>query len=256
MAATLEEIRQFVETQLNVKDYEKIDKAINGFQVEKRGKIQKLCLAVDFCLETLDQAILQKADAILVHHGIFWGKPFPITGRYYHLIEKLIKHNIALLALHLPLDMHKKFGNNIGLIEELGFSHSHCFGDYHGLKLLFMGKAQENSGKTLGELLKNYRKRFGDPLFVVGKEDRVVNKLAVCSGGGLFGLEDAKKEGADAFLVGDANHTMYHLAKELDIAVISGGHYATETIGVKRLGEHMAELFSLDTVFLDVPTGL
>lgn len=255
MAATIQEISQFLENELNVKDYEQIDKAINGFQVEKRGKIQKICLAVDFCLETLQQAISQKADAILVHHGIYWGKPLPIAGRHYDLIEKLIKHNIALLALHLPLDMHKRWGNNIGLIEELGFYYSHCFGNYHGLKLLFMAEMEKGS-KTVGELLKDYRQKFGNPLFVVGEEDRAINKLAVCSGGGLFGLEDAKKEGADAFLVGDANHTMYHLAKELDIVVISGGHYATETIGVKRLGAHMAELFSLETIFLDVPTGL
>ena len=254
-------ISRFVTEELDTKMYEKADKAINGIQVENEGEWKKLAICVDFCMETLNEAIRTDCQAMLVHHGIFWGNQLPISGRHYQLISKLIKHNIALLALHLPLDMDLTYGNNIGLIEVLGLEFVKKFSDYKGLEFLFLAKSSKDksdsqSSITLAGLVEDYEKKLGKPLSVVGDGRKKIKTLAVCSGGGLFGLESAKKEGADALLTGDANHTYYHLAKELDIAIISGGHYLTETIGVKRFGAKLSDRYDLETVFIDIPTDL
>lgn len=253
------------------------DLAINGVQVENSGVVTEIITAVDFSEELLDHLIKKYAlddtvssnkprpqIAILVHHGIYWGKVFPVTGRYYRLYKKLIQYNIALLAYHLPLDVHPQIGNNILLLKALGCRFKKSFGDYKGLKILSMGT---HPPITLNALVKKFIQKIGTPLAVVdvsvqgnakskSKFGAKIKTVGVCTGGGLFGIEDAKAEGCEVFITGDAGHTSYHQAKELGIHLICGGHYNTEVLGIKTLGEKVGKKFNLPTTFIDLPTRL
>ncbi|XP_060085884.1 GTP cyclohydrolase 1 type 2 homolog [Ylistrum balloti] len=136
----------------------------------------------------------------------------------------------------------------------LGFNHDETFGDYKGTPIIFSGTTQESI--SLKELVDQLTKKIGEPLHVTSISQRRIKKIGVCTGGGLFGIEEAKKRNCDAYITGDASHTTYHLAMELDIHLISGGHYNTEVLGIKALGEKISKELSIPTTFIDLPTGL
>lgn len=230
------------------------DIAINGVQVENHGEVNKIITAVDFSKQLLHEIKGLGGDLILVHHGIFWGKPIPIVGRHYALIKELIIDNIALMAYHLPLDVHPNFGNNILLLKTLGFKFEKKFGDYRGTNIIFSGTREKKI--SINDLVDRVKGKIGEPLKVIYSSKKLVHRIGVCTGGGLFGIEKASEYGCDAYITGDASHTSYHLAKELDINLICGGHYNTEVLGIKTLGEKISKKFSLPNVFVDLPTGL
>ncbi len=254
---TLKEIRSFLERNflMNCPDL-----AINGVQVEKKGEVKNIITAVDFSCELIYK-ILKKAelekkllpDLILVHHGIFWGKQFALTGRYFDLIEPLIKNNIGLIGLHIPLDIHPKMGNNVLLLEKLNLNYLENFGNYEGLKILVKG--EYSRPVLLDEFSDLIREKVGTLISVV-KSGETVRVVGLCTGGGHFGIEEASRNGCDTFITGDAKHTSYHLAKELGINLIQAGHYNTEVLGIKKLGETLAEEFNLKHEFIDLPTRL
>ena len=252
MIASLKTVMAFLKQDLLLDPIS--DVAINGLQVENSGKIKKIATAVDTSLMLLDKVIKDNCDAILVHHGIFWKKSFPITGRYYQILKKLIENDIALIAFHLPLDIHPVYGNNRMLVKRLDLKFLKTFGDYKGTEILVA--ALNERKENFRSFSNRFSKVIGKPICVVEGGRHQVEKIGICSGGGVFGIERAKEIGCDTYLTGDADHNAFHLCKEIGIHLISGGHYNTEIWGVKELGKILKKKFSIQVDFYDFPTGI
>ena len=226
--------------------------ALNGLQVSNSGDVSRLAAAVDVCEATVRHATEQHADCLLVHHGMFWGGLRPFVGPAYRRLAGLIKGNIALYAAHLPLDRHPIVGNNTVLARLLGITVRGEFGSYHGAPIGVWG---EYAGKR-EELSWALTKALGTAprLFPFGPER--VQRVGIVTGAGGALIPQAAAAGLDSYITGEGQHWTFFDAEELGVNVFYAGHYATETVGVKALAEHVAKTFDLPWVFLDHPTGL
>jgi dinuclear metal center YbgI/SA1388 family protein len=232
-----------------IKDYER---AANGLQVENRGTVTRIAATVDASLATIKLAIRAQADLLIVHHGLFWGASHPWTGKRYKLLQLLLKHNVAIYSSHLPLDAHPKLGNNAELCAALGLKKLRPFFFDHGQHLGF----QSNQRISRSELGLRLQRATGDkPLIIPGGSD-TCRRVGVVTGGAGGDLKKAADEGVDTFITGEGPHWTYAMAEELGINVLYGGHYATETFGVKALAAHLSQKYKLPWTFLDHPTGL
>lgn len=248
----LKEITDYLDNYLRIGEIEDVSQ--NGLQVSCQVEINKAVFAVDASLEVFEKANEADADIIIVHHGLFWGNPFLITDINYDRIAYLIKNDMALYAAHLPLDMHPEVGNNAQLAEALGLVNLEEFGDYHGETIGIKGDLKNalEYNEFLEELRSKFNKDFLD--FHFGRE--TIKSIGIISGGGSSMLKDARDAGVDLFFSGETGHSSYHTMKEYKLNAVFGGHYFTETFGVKALGQLLTEKFKLDTEFLDSPTGL
>jgi dinuclear metal center YbgI/SA1388 family protein len=244
------ELVDFLDEYLNTKTIS--DSSRNGLQVDHSGETRRIALAVDACSEAVEKAAEAGADFLLVHHGLFWDQPLTITGPMYGRIKRLIQHDMALYASHLPLDLHSEVGNNVQLAEILGFAVTSDFGEYHGVDI---GKAVElDKPITLADFKKRLEQAgFSPQIWPFGPEK--IRKIGLVSGFGLSALAEAARKGFDAFVTGEPSHSHYWSAKESRVHVIFAGHYATETLGVKALGEVIQKRFGIETDFIDLPTG-
>jgi dinuclear metal center YbgI/SA1388 family protein len=226
--------------------------AVNGLQVENNGRVSRIAAAVDASSATVNLAIKEGADLLLVHHGLFWGPSHPWTGKRYELIKRLVGNNLAVYSSHLPLDAHPTLGNNVRLARSLGLNQ---------LKPFFLEKGQHLGLQTTKSITRDeLARRFTnvlhkDPLIIPGGP-AMCKRIGIVTGGAGDELKKAHAEGVDTFITGEGRHWTYALAEELGLNVLYGGHYATETFGVKALAEHLARKFGLPWVFLDYPTGL
>ena len=230
------------------------DDSLNGLQVENSGTVQKVALAVDVSEPAIQKAAEIHADMLLVHHGLFWGKSEAITGGLYKRIHGLIQNNIALYASHLPLDMHPDFGNNAQMVSLMDWKVSSDFGLYHGYVL---GKEiRFEQGIPVQKIVDDLSDKLNCETSVWAFGNDNVRTAAYVSGGAISMLPEAIEKGLDLYITGEPRHGSYWLAKEAGINVIFAGHYATETLGVKALGEHLKKQFGLDVEMIDFPTGL
>lgn len=230
------------------------DSAMNGVQVGNLKKeIKTVAFAVDACMETFQRAAEGGADLLMVHHGLYWGKPRAIINSFYDRIKFLMDNDLALYGSHLPLDMNPEVGNNIGMAKILGLKETEPFGDYKGSLIGFKGTLETPA--TIEEI-KN--RIFGENpsvhLIPAGPEE--ITSVGIVSGGAPFLAMDAIRQDLDLFITGDRSHEIYHTCLEEGINIIFGGHYATETFGVEQLSRKVAEETSLKTFFIDVPTGV
>ena len=237
---------------LRTKDVQDYDRAVNGLQVENRGAISRIAAAVDASLATVKLAVAAKANLMIVHHGLFWGATHPWTGKHYELIRTLVENNIAVYSSHLPLDAHPKLGNNALLCSELGLKKGAPFffthGQYIGLK--------SQTKVSRADLAARLQRATGTRALVIPAGPAMCRRIGVVTGGAGEELIKAKEEGVDTFVTGEGPHWTYALAEELGINVLYGGHYATETFGVKALAAHLSQKFGAPWVFVDHPTGL
>jgi dinuclear metal center YbgI/SA1388 family protein len=231
------------------KDY---DGAANGLQVENRGTVCRLAAAVDASLATVQLAIAAEANLLLVHHGLFWGKSHPWIGKRYDLLRMLLDNDVAVYSSHLPLDAHPSLGNNIQLCAALGLKNPSPFFFSHG-QLIGL---QAPTRIPRGELASRLHRATGSKPLVIPGGPITCRRIGVVTGGAGSDLKIAASEGADTFITGEGPHWTYALAEELGVNVFYGGHYATETFGVKALANHLARKFKLPWTFLDHPTGL
>jgi len=246
------ELSDFLDTLLEIKNIE--DTSLNGLQVENRGEVNKIALAVDASMDAVKKAKSVGSDFLFVHHGLFWGKPVPLTGSMYQKIQLLVDSNIALYAAHLPLDVHPELGNNAQIEKVLGWPIARDFGEYHGLVI---GKEVGfEEPVSLSNLVNQVQNGLGCRPLVWDFGPEKVRRLGYVSGDGLSMLQQAIANGMDGFVTGEPGHSHYWEAKEAGINVIFAGHYATETLGIKAVGEVLQEKFGLETVFIDLPTGL
>ncbi len=232
-----------------VKDYER---AANGLQVENRGTITRIAAAVDASLATARLAAAAKADLLLVHHGLFWAPAHPWTGSRYELLRCLLDHNLAVYSSHLPLDAHPRLGNNARLCAALGLKRLRPFFFTHGLFIGF----QTRANIARADLAMRLQRATGSRPQVIPAGPAVCRRIGVVSGGAGEDLKLAAAEGVDTFVTGEGPHWTYALAEELRVNVLYGGHYATETFGVKALATHLSKQFKVPWIFLDHPTGL
>ena len=248
------ELDKYFRSFLNIEMFQS-DVSKNGIQVENSGlEIKKVAFAVDACEETISRAAEWGAQMLFVHHGLFWGHEQTITGIHYRRIASLIKNDIALYACHIPLDANKLCGNNYGLAARLKLSDLEPFGEWRGMMAGVIGNAEKPL--SLEQLI---FKAFPDgekPNTVLSFGKEKVARIAIVSGCGADNLDEAVKAGADVLLTGEISHEDYHAALENHFNLIAAGHYQTETVGVKLVAEKLAKEYDIETVFIDVPTGL
>ncbi len=252
---TLNEVTGWLTKYLHHDEWSGKDLSLNGLQVScQKSQIRRVAFAVDACQQTFQKAAVDGADLLVVHHGLFWGKPLSVTDGHYWRLKTLFEADLALFASHLPLDAHPVCGNNAMIAQVLGLEDLSPFGTYHGVKIGFSGclRAPLTLDRVCEILLGGREQAL--QILPFGKPE--VRTIGIVSGGAPSEVREAIAEGLDLYLTGDADHTIYHEALEAGINVISGGHYATETWGVRRLAEVMAVETGLSTVFLDSPTGL
>lgn len=247
----LEQLDIYLRNLLNIDSISDI--SINGVQIgDLKQDIKKIALAVDTNIKTVQKACSEGADLLLVHHGIYWGKPFAIKGGDYNKISSLIKNDVALYAAHLPLDLHFPLGNNYQMVQKLGLSEVKPFGNYGGINLGFKGlfKAGLDQLKDACSSLSNTTR------FIIGDENKY-SRVAVVSGkAGFSVLEEAMKDkDVDLFITGELEHSLYNSILDQNMNVISLGHYESEKFGVQALGKHIFEELCIPSFFIDEPTG-
>jgi len=230
------------------------DDSQNGLQVEGRPEVRRLALAVDACLESFQQAVEAGADMLLVHHGLFWKDYRPLRGAFLRRVRVLLDGGVSLYAAHLPLDAHPQVGNNAVLAQRLGLEVVGPFGEYHGVQVGV--EARLPAPLPPQEFAQRVQEHLGTQVVLLAYGPPQVHRVGIISGGGAEMTAQAAARGLDLFLTGERSHTFYHEAREQNLHVLYAGHYVTETVGVRALGEHLAERFGLETTFLDVPTGL
>jgi dinuclear metal center YbgI/SA1388 family protein len=228
----------------------------NGLQVPGPAEVRTLATGVSASAELFELAARERADLLVVHHGLFWGQSTgAIDAQLKRRLQLLFEADIALAAYHLPLDAHPRLGNNALLARALGAERGEeqPFALHHGEPI---GRLARFPGEGLSaqEMIERVRVATGgrEPLVFDAGPPRV-RSLAIVSGAGTDYLPDAAAAGADALLTGEPAERAMAQARELEVRLIAAGHYATETFGVRALGEHLAERYGLRHVFLEVP---
>ncbi len=252
MPIPLEELTSYLDTYLSISEVPDNPNALNGLQVDAEGPVSRVAVAVDATEATIREAVHREADLLLVHHGLFWGGNRPVTGRRYRRLRRALSGGLAVYSAHIPLDVHAEVGNNVVLARALGLEVTGTFGDYEGLAVGVMGRLElrrEALCARLDELL-GVRVKM-----IAGGPERL-ERVGVITGGGERFIGAAIEAGLDGLVTGEGSHHTYFDAVEGGLNLYYGGHYATETWGVRALGEHLADRFDLDWEFLDFPTGL
>ena len=259
---TLKELDEYFNSFLHKENFSS-DPSRNGIQIENSdvaGKqIKKIAFAVDACCETAENAAKNGADLLFVHHGLFWGGCETITGSHYKRINSFLKNDLALYASHIPLDANSEVGNNYGLAFNIGLKNLQPFGMWRGMTIGVKGELEKPL--TLEEIAKKALRSCAKPRFFPfgsnsNGEQQNVRTLAIVSGGAGEDHVQAALEGLDAYLTGEFSHEEFHSAQEYGINVIAGGHYETEIIGVNLVRQKVEKELGLETIFIDIPTGL
>lgn len=248
-----DELAKYCEKILNVKKIN--DVSFNGLQVEGKENIRKLVSGVSLTTELIEKAIERKADAILVHHGIFWSGVSPaIVRATKKRVELLLDNEINLFAYHLPLDTHPKYGNNAQISKVLGLKIKGEFGFYHGFPIGYWGEIKTKT--KFKDFVGLVEEKINPRLIVFDFGKKMIKSVGIISGGASFGLNEAIERGLDVFLSGEPQEFTEGLSKDSKINVIFAGHYATEVFGVKAFGEHLSKKFRLKYKFLDIKERL
>ncbi len=233
------------------------DASNNGLQVQGNPEVTRVAFAVDACLASFEAAVAGGAQLLIVHHGLFWSQHLQITGPHYARVRTLLAHDLGLYASHLPLDAHAEVGNNIELARLAGLANIEPWGLHKGVPIGFIGDLP--APVALADLYARLRDQIGEGNLVQAGElqsEPIARRVAVCSGFGVTFVDDALASGADTLITGETSHTWYHPVRERGLNVIYGGHYNTETVGLKALMRHIEAKFGLETVFIDLPTEL
>jgi len=251
MAAHLDELLRIRETP----DYLQ---ALNGVQVEHRGPVTRVAAAVDTSVRTIRGAAEAGANLLLVHHGIFWGGLQPLTGPLYTRVRLLLDHDIALYSAHLPLDAHPTFGNSLLLAREVGLEASAGFAHHETIDCGVRGTGDIATADLLSRLHGFAQANGGSAIASTIAPGRRTRHWAICSGSGVTAdtIREAVELGVDTLVSGEGPHWSAVDAEEKGLVIIYAGHYATETLGVRALAEHLSGKFGVPWSFVAAPTGL
>ena len=250
----LESLIQYIGEYLAVAEHPDYPGALNGLQVAGPEEVRRIVTAVDASRASIEEAATREADLLIVHHGLFWGGLRPLTGPLYHRVRALIEHGIGLYSCHLPLDGHAEVGNSALLGRALGLELDGRFAAYQGAEVGWHGHPPEPL--DLEGLVARTEDAVGGSVHVIPGGPARIDRVGVVTGGGASFLGEAARLGFDALVTGEGPHHTHLDAMELGVHVLFAGHYATETFGVRALGEHLTERFDLSSDFIDQPTGL
>lgn len=248
----LNELVAYLDRYLDVGAVPDYPNALNGLQVASEGRVTRVAAAVDATAATIEGAIEAGCDFMLVHHGLFWDGNRPVTDRRYRRLKALFGSDVALYGAHLPLDVHPEVGNNVVLARALGVEPSGTFARYEGIDVGVWG-ILEVKRETLCARLDDL---LGVRIHMIAGGPEKLKRVGVLTGGGGGYVGEALAAGLDALVTGEGSHHTYFDASEGGINLYYGGHYATETWGVRALASHLEDRFGLPWVFVDHPTGL
>ena len=247
-----DELVSYLDEYLQVRAIE--DSSNNGLQVGGADQVTRLAFAVDASLATFKAARSAGAQMLVVHHGLFWSKPIMVTGIHLRRLQTLLDAGLSLYAAHLPLDFHERVGNNATLARWLKLEGVEPFGDYKGHPAGFAGRLSQSC--SVEQFAAQVEQSLGEPVLRIWPfGPRTVQTVGIVSGGAGILVSQAADAGVDVYLTGEVSHVAYHEARELGVNVVYGGHYGTETAGLKSLAEHLSDRFGLETIFLDLSTG-
>jgi dinuclear metal center YbgI/SA1388 family protein len=225
----------------------------NGLQVIGREEVELVVTGVSAHRDLFERAAEAGAGMVLCHHGIFWrSTPQAVGAQMKGLLKALFDADMSLVAYHLPLDAHEEVGNNALICEALGLRKGERFGDHGGKAIGFVGEAAEPI--PLGQFADRCASAFGrEPLVLPGGAEQV-SRVGIVSGGGAGSLAEAAALGLDALVTGEAEEPSMADAAETGVSLLACGHYATETVGIRRLGEVVAERFGVAHTFIELPS--
>lgn len=256
--ARLEEIVRFLDAELRTVEVPDAEPALNGLQLANAGEVRRIAAAVDFSAETVAGAVREGANLLLVHHGMFWRGRQRLVGAAYERLKTAIDSDLAVYSSHIPLDLHPTLGNNPLLAGALRLQTDGSFGRYRGVEIGVMGACDLPTSELL-DRMRTFSAQFRTTAVATPLEQsRRTNRWAIITGAGADTdtLDEARERGVDTLIVGEGPHHSAVQAIESGVVVIYGGHYATETLGVRALAQHVSDRFALSHVFVDVPTGL
>ena len=255
---TIHEIAGYADELLESKTTPDYPNALNGLQLENRSEITGITAAVDFSTRAIKGAIAKSANLLVVHHGMFWEGSKHLTGPLYEKLRLLLENDIAVYSSHLPLDRHPTLGNNVLLARQLGLEPSGGFARFEGISIGVSGESDLETA-VLAQRARHFAKNYDGELRTTpfGKTRRT-KRWAICSGAGASAetLTEAREMKIDTLIVGEGPHWTAVYAEENDMTIIYAGHYATETLGVRALADHLGERFALSSSFVKAPTGL
>ena len=249
--ASRDEIVAFLDDHLDAGGYP--DALPVGLQVTGAAEVTKVATGVSASLELFERAASEGAQMLIVHHGLFWSsEPRRIGERERARLGSLFDHDLSLVAYHLALDAHPEVGNNAILANALGCERHEAFGDFRGRAI---GRAGTFPGDGVGaqELFARVREVTGREPLVQGAGPEIVRRIGIVSGSAADALGEAAALGLDAFLTGEPREHVMADARELGMHFIAAGHYATETFGVRALGDWLASRFGVEHIFVDLP---
>lgn len=252
--ATLAELAVAADGWLKIDEVPDYPQALNGVQLENSGPVNKIVASVDACLPVIEEVCSRGADLLVVHHGMFWQGAQHIVGSVYRKLKLAMDHDLAIYSAHIPLDVHPELGNNAQLLAAIGLrEHAEPFFSWKGIDLGLRAVANISRDELADRVAKATGAR---PHVCPGGSDQV-GTVGVITGGAGSEIAAIAETGIDTFITGEGPHWSYTAAEELGINLIYGGHYATETFGVKALAERwVSEFPDTEWEFIEHPTGL
>jgi dinuclear metal center YbgI/SA1388 family protein len=249
---SLPEIVRYVDDYLRIREIEDWPNAINGLQIENSGRVTKIGAAVDVSTRVLTRAAKENIDFLLVHHGLFWPGLQPVTGALRRQLKLALENDIALYSAHLPLDIHPKVGNNAQLAGFLGLKLTEPFFEEKGQLIGLKASAS----LLREELARRLRKAVGGPIKAFNFGPTKTKTIGIITGAAGSEIDKVAREKIDTLITGEASHWAAVAAEELEMNLWLGGHYATETFGVKALAAHLSKRWNVPSAFVSFPTGM
>lgn len=247
----LTELVAYLDRYLDIAAFD--DRSNNGLQVQGVADVQRVAFCVDASDEAFRKAAAAEAQMLIVHHGVFWNEPIMVRAAQRTRLQTLFDAGLSLYGCHLPLDAHPQVGNNVELARLLALKPVVEFGIAHGRPVGLIAEAE--APLALEELRQRLAAALGGPAWVWPFRDQA-RRVGVLTGNATGVLGQAIDARLDALVCGELGHMAYNDAKEAGLGVVLGGHYATETVGLHALARHLSTSFPLETVWVDVPTGL
>ncbi len=251
----LADLTGYLNAYLRIREVPDEPNAVNGLQAENRSAmVSRIVAAVDASLATISAAAAELPTLLLVHHGLFWDGNLPLTDRRYRRVKALLDHDIALYSAHIPLDVHPEVGNNHVLARQLGLTDLAPFDSYRGIPLGVLGRLEP--GVPRDSFVARIESLLGVQAKLIPGGREICDRVGVITGGAGSYIGTAHAAGLDTYVTGEGAHHTFFDAMELGVNLIYAGHYATETVGVKALAEHLSLAFGIPWEFHDHPTGL
>lgn len=257
--AQLDAMVKYLDAELRASEIPDYDGALNGLQLANSGEVSRVAAAVDFSGTSVVAALAEKANLLLVHHGMFWRGAQAIVGRRYERLRAAIKGDLAVYSSHIPLDLHPTLGNNVLLARALDLQSTGSFGRWRGGMEIGVQGSADVPTQTLVDRVSAFSASYETTTVATPfANGRRTHRWAVITGAGasLDTLDEARARGVDTFIVGEGAHHTGVEAIESGLVVIYGGHYATETLGVRAAAARLEAQFGVSSVFVNVPTRL